>query len=40
MHLRAGIDPNIDLDKKGRVKDTSWKQAQRMMGNPEKFLDG
>eukprot|EP00927_Polykrikos_kofoidii_P045594 TRINITY_DN39630_c0_g1_i1.p1 TRINITY_DN39630_c0_g1~~TRINITY_DN39630_c0_g1_i1.p1 ORF type:complete len:2263 (+),score=448.81 TRINITY_DN39630_c0_g1_i1:88-6789(+) len=38
MHLQAGIDPNIELDKKGGVKDGSWKGAQKMMSNPEKFL--
>jgi len=38
MHLQAGIDPNIDVDKKGALKDGSWKAAVKMMGNPEKFL--
>eukprot|EP00928_Gymnodinium_smaydae_P048229 TRINITY_DN3222_c2_g1_i2.p1 TRINITY_DN3222_c2_g1~~TRINITY_DN3222_c2_g1_i2.p1 ORF type:complete len:2601 (+),score=892.36 TRINITY_DN3222_c2_g1_i2:138-7940(+) len=38
MHLQAGIDPNIEVDKKGGVKDGSWKGAQKMMANPEKFL--
>merc|ERR1719428_715386 len=38
MHLFAGIDPNIDVDKKGKVKDPSWKGAQKMINNPEKFL--
>jgi dynein heavy chain len=39
MHLQAGIDANIEVDKKGAVKDDSWKGAQRMMSNPEKFLN-
>ncbi|KAF4733564.1 hypothetical protein FOZ62_017846 [Perkinsus olseni] len=39
MHLMAGIDPSIEVDKKGKVKDTSWKGATKMMGNPEKFLE-
>lgn len=37
MHLQAGIDPNIDVDKKG-PKDLSWKGATKMMNQPEKFL--
>merc|ERR1719262_517625 len=39
MHLFAGIDPLVDVDKKGRVKDGSWKGAQKIMGSPEKFLE-
>merc|ERR1719353_2327137 len=38
MHLFAGIDPLIEIDKKGRVKDTGWKTAQKIMGNPGAFL--
>merc|ERR1719160_310290 len=38
MHLFAGIDPLIEIDKKGRVKDTGWKTAQKIMGNPAGFL--
>lgn len=38
MHLQAGIDPNIDVDKKNNLKDGSWKGVQKMMANPEKFL--
>merc|ERR1719353_945967 len=38
MHLFAGIDPLIEIDKKGRVKDTGWKTAQKIMGNPAAFL--
>jgi len=38
MHLMAGIDETIEVDKKGGVKDDSWKGAQKMMANPEKFL--
>jgi dynein heavy chain len=38
MHLQAGIDPNIAVDKKGAVQDDSWKGAQKMMNAPEKFL--
>jgi len=40
MHLQAGIDPAIEVDKKGFVKDGSWKGSQKMMQNPEKFLVG
>jgi len=38
MHLMAGYDDTIELDKKGGVKDGSWKGATKMMANPEKFL--
>eukprot|EP00929_Paragymnodinium_shiwhaense_P077089 TRINITY_DN3967_c2_g1_i1.p1 TRINITY_DN3967_c2_g1~~TRINITY_DN3967_c2_g1_i1.p1 ORF type:complete len:3070 (-),score=1029.42 TRINITY_DN3967_c2_g1_i1:156-9119(-) len=38
MHLQAGIDPAIETDKKGQVKDKSWKGAVKMMNNPEQFL--
>mmetsp|Transcript_146756 Transcript_146756/g.471049 ORF Transcript_146756/g.471049 Transcript_146756/m.471049 type:complete len:4209 (+) Transcript_146756:103-12729(+) len=39
MHLQAGIDPNIEVDKKGAAKDPSWKGSVKMMNNPEKFLE-
>jgi len=42
MHLSAGIDPLVDVDKKGKAvfnKDGSWKNSQKVMGNPEKFLE-
>ncbi len=39
MHLQAGINQDIEIDKKGKIKDGSWKAAQKMMNNPEKFLD-
>ncbi|KAL8448487.1 hypothetical protein Emed_003748 [Eimeria media] len=47
MHLLATIDPLIEagllksfpsVDKQGKLKDKSWKGAQKMMNNPEKFL--
>ncbi len=40
MHLQASINPDIEIDKKGKIKDGSWKSAQKMMNNPEKFLEG
>jgi len=39
MHLQAGINPDIEVDKKGKIKDGSWKGAQKMMNNPERFLE-
>merc|ERR1719482_630398 len=41
MHLFAGtsVGENVEIDKKGRVKDTSWKGAQKLMAAPDKFLD-
>jgi dynein heavy chain len=41
MHLFAGLDHGaltIEIDKKGKVKDTGWKTAQKIMGNPGAFL--
>ncbi|KAL8453322.1 hypothetical protein Emag_001932 [Eimeria magna] len=40
MHLLASVDPLIEasVDKQGKLKDKSWKGAQKMMNNPEKFL--
>jgi dynein heavy chain len=39
MYLLSGIDPNIEVDKKGNPKDPSWKGSQKMMSNPERFLE-
>eukprot|EP00928_Gymnodinium_smaydae_P090374 TRINITY_DN7418_c1_g1_i1.p1 TRINITY_DN7418_c1_g1~~TRINITY_DN7418_c1_g1_i1.p1 ORF type:complete len:1913 (-),score=434.08 TRINITY_DN7418_c1_g1_i1:413-5788(-) len=38
LHLQAGIDPNIDVDKRGKVKDRTWKGCLKMMSDPGKFL--
>eukprot|EP00931_Biecheleriopsis_adriatica_P101533 TRINITY_DN7664_c0_g1_i1.p1 TRINITY_DN7664_c0_g1~~TRINITY_DN7664_c0_g1_i1.p1 ORF type:complete len:4295 (+),score=1011.97 TRINITY_DN7664_c0_g1_i1:399-12887(+) len=38
LHLQCGIDPSIEVDKKGRAKDKSWKSVQKMMTDPTKFL--
>lgn len=38
MHLQAGIDPNIELDKRGRVKDRTWRGMLKMLNDPTKFL--
>ncbi|KAL8275355.1 hypothetical protein Esti_000677 [Eimeria stiedai] len=47
MHLLASVDPLIEagklnsfplVDKQGKLKDKSWKGAQKMMNSPEKFL--
>mmetsp|Transcript_17310 Transcript_17310/g.30806 ORF Transcript_17310/g.30806 Transcript_17310/m.30806 type:complete len:271 (+) Transcript_17310:71-883(+) len=40
MHLRAGIDPAIAVDARGRVKDCSWKASRNMIKDPKKFLAG
>jgi dynein heavy chain len=39
MYFLSGIDPNIEVDKKGIPKDPSWKGSQKMMSNPERFLE-
>ncbi|CAL1157217.1 unnamed protein product [Cladocopium goreaui] len=38
LHLLANLDPFVEVDKKGRVKDRSWKSVQKMMTDPGKFL--
>eukprot|EP00920_Eleutheroschizon_duboscqi_P039681 GHVT01095307.1.p1 GENE.GHVT01095307.1~~GHVT01095307.1.p1 ORF type:complete len:1472 (-),score=182.88 GHVT01095307.1:1015-5367(-) len=38
MHLLATIDPSVEVDKQGRIKDRSWKAALKMMNSPEKLL--
>ena len=38
MHLQAGIDADIEVDKRGRVKDTTWKGGMKMINYPEIFL--
>ncbi|CAA9988254.1 dynein heavy chain, putative [Plasmodium knowlesi strain H] len=38
MQLLATIDTTISVDKFGKIKDRSWKSAQKMMINPEKFI--
>ncbi|GAW80997.1 dynein heavy chain [Plasmodium gonderi] len=38
MQLLATIDTTISVDKFGKIKDASWKSAQKMMINPEKFI--
>jgi len=35
MHMLAGVDTVVDLDKYGQPLDTSWKSCQRMLVNPE-----
>ncbi|OXB71014.1 UNVERIFIED_CONTAM: hypothetical protein H355_008665 [Colinus virginianus] len=30
--------PDVQVDRQGKLKDKSWKGAQKMMNNPEKFL--
>merc|ERR1712176_1730784 len=37
-HLRAGLDSNIEVDAKGRVKDSSWKASKKMLKDTKKFL--
>jgi hypothetical protein len=34
MHLLCGIDPAVEVDKNGRLKDASWKAARKIMANP------
>eukprot|EP00913_Durusdinium_trenchii_P009484 g8914.t1 len=38
LHLLAGLDSFVEVDKKGRVKDRSWKSVQKMMTDPGRFL--
>merc|ERR1711956_210713 len=36
--LRAGLDPALEVDSRGRLKDGSWKTARSMIKDPKKFL--
>merc|ERR1712048_1037240 len=38
MHLRAGLDSNIEVDERGRLKDSSWKASKKMLKDTKKFL--
>jgi len=38
MELRAGLDPALEVDSRGRLKDRSWKAARSMIKDPNKFL--
>lgn len=38
MELRAGLDPALEVDSRGRLKDGSWKTARSMIKDPKKFL--
>jgi len=38
MHLQAGINSDIAVDKRGRVKDTGPSGAKQMMWSPENFV--
>lgn len=40
LHLLSGVDPNVPVDKKGRLNaENPWKAALKLMGNPKQFLD-
>lgn len=40
LHLFAGIDPEIPVDKNGKLNaDNNWKLALKLMANPKAFLD-
>ena len=39
IYLLAGIDGSIEVDKRGKVRDNSWKASQKLMSNPDRFLE-
>jgi len=40
LNLMAGIDPNVPVDKKGRLNvENPWKASLKLMSNPQAFLD-
>ena len=39
IYLLAGIDTSIEVDKRGKVRDASWKASQKIMSNPDRFLE-
>lgn len=38
MQLLAGIDPLVEVDSKGRLKDRSWNASRKMIKDPKKLL--
>lgn len=38
LHLFAGVAPEVELTKRGNVKDASWKCCQSFMGNPDALM--
>jgi dynein heavy chain len=40
LNLMASIDPNVPVDKKGRLNvENPWKASLKLMANPQVFLD-
>jgi hypothetical protein len=40
LNLLAGIDPNVPVDKNGKLKtENTWKVALALMASPQGFLD-
>ena len=39
ISLMQGIDPTIEVDKRQIAKDRSWKQALKVMGNPQQLIE-
>ncbi len=40
LNLLSGINPEVPVDKKGRLNaENPWKAALKVMGNPKDFLD-
>jgi dynein heavy chain len=40
LNLLSGIDPEVPVDKKGRLNaENPWKASLKLMANPQKFLD-
>lgn len=41
LHLLATIDPNVQVDKKGRMNaEQPWKNSLKLMQNPTNFMEG
>ena len=40
IHLLCGIDPNIPIDKKGKLSEANpWKCVSKLLASPQAFLD-
>ena len=39
ISLMQGLDPTIEVDKRGIAKDRSWKQALKLMAQPQQLID-
>merc|ERR1712000_57038 len=39
QYLLAGINPMVNVDKRGKVPDVGWKEGKKLLNDPKKFID-